>query len=74
MEKDLVVMKKDEFVRLMEEELDTYKMFNKAMRLIESLNKSLELSYKEIENLNVKIDNANKEIERLNEALLAEMD
>lgn len=74
MEKDLVVMRKNEFVRLMEEELDTYEMFNEAMRLIEFLNKALELSEKEIDSLNFKLDNANKEIERLNEALLVEMD
>lgn len=74
MEKDLVIMKKNDFVRLMEEELDTYEMFNEAMKLIDFLNNALELSEKEIDSLNTKLDNANKEIERLNEALLIEMD
>ena len=74
MGKDLVVMQKKEFVRLMEDELDTYEMFDEAMKLIRFLNKALELSEKEIESLNVKLNDANKEIERLNEALLMEMD
>lgn len=69
MEKDLVIMKKNEFVRLMEDELNTYEMFDEAMKLIDFLNKALELSEKEIDSLNTKLDNANKEISRLNEEL-----
>lgn len=69
MGKDLVIMQRKDFVKLMEDELDTYEMFDEAMKLIDFLNKALELSEKEIDSLNAKLNNANREIERLNEVL-----
>lgn len=74
MGRDLVVINRKSFVKLLEEELDIYEMFDNAKKLINHLNEELEISKKEIDNLNVKLDNANKEIERLNEALLMEID
>lgn len=60
MGKDLVIMQKKDFVKLMEDELNTYEMFDEAINIIKILNK-------ENESLNAKLDNANREIERLKE-------
>lgn len=67
MGRDLVIINRKSFVKLLEEELDIYEMFDDAKKLIDFLQKELELSKKEIDSLNAKLDNANKEIERLKE-------
>lgn len=69
MGKDLVVINRKSFVKLLEEELDIYEMFEDAKKLIDHLNKALEMSQKKINDLNNKLCDANKEIVRLNEVL-----